>query len=109
MKKSIIIPVKTIETREVRYIKEAERAIGALQRLVTEMELSDPAKNLLANEDAMEPGTKTELFFIVKTIDTEAVKEPLGNVEKLVEQLHEEVEKLKSAIITEMIKEKPQE
>lgn len=107
MKKTIIIPVNTIETREMRYIREAERAIGALQNLVREMELSEPGKTIIANEEIEEPGTITTLFRVVKTIDTEEIKEPLENVEKLVKQLHIEVDKLKSAIVTELIKEKP--
>lgn len=109
MKKSIIIPVSTIETREMRYIKEAERAIQVLQNLVTEMELGEPVKNLAANSEVEEPGAKATLFYILETIDTEKIKEPLDNVGKLVEQLHTEVDKLKSAIITELTKEKPQE
>ena len=84
MKKKIIISVNTIETREIRYIKEAERAIR-------------------------EPGEKETLFHVLKTIDTEEIKEPLDKVEKLVKQLRIEVNKLKSAIITELTKEKPQE
>lgn len=109
MKKKIIISVNTIETREMRYIKEAERAIQVLEDLVTEMELGEPGKSLTANREVRETGEKETLFHVLKTIDTEEIKEPLDNVEKLVEQLHIEVNKLKSAIITELTKEKPQE
>ena len=109
MKKKIIISVNTIETREIRYIKEAERAIQVLENLVTEMELGEPGRNLAANREVSEPGEKETLFHVLKTIDTEEIKEPLDKVEKLVKQLHIEVNKLKSAIITELTKEKPQE
>lgn len=109
MKKTIAIPVTAIETREIRYIKAAEDAIQALRRLVSEMDMEGRGRTLISNEKTLLTEEKTALFQVRKTIDTDLIKEPLENVEKLVKQLHEEISKLEMAIVTELTKEKPQE
>lgn len=109
MKKTIAIPVTAIETREIRYIKAAEDAIQALRRLVSEMDMEGSGRTLISNEKTLLTEEKTALFQVRKTIDTDLIKEPLENVEKLVKQLHEEISKLEMAIVTELTKEKPQE
>lgn len=109
MKKTIAIPVTAIETREIRYIKAAEDAIQALRRLVLEMDMEGSGRTLIANKKTLLTEEKTALFQVRKTIDTDLIKEPLENAEKLVKQLHEEISKLEMAIVTELTKEKPQE
>ncbi|MCM1297723.1 MAG: hypothetical protein NC311_19470, partial [Muribaculaceae bacterium] len=77
MKKKILIPVLTVETRETRCIKEAENAITALKNLVMEIESGALEKSFIANKNIVE--RKPILFSICKTIDTDAIKEPLRN------------------------------
>ena len=107
MKKEIYIPITTTETRENRYIEAAEKAIQDLRRLVLEMELGTPGTTIIANEEIRKTDKNTIRFSVCKTIDMDVIKEQLENVEKLVKQLHGEVDKLETAIITELIKEKP--
>ena len=109
MKKTIAIPVTAMETREIRYIKAAEDAIQTLRRLVSEMDTEGSGRTLIANEKTVLTEEKTALFQVRKTIDTDLIKEPLENAEKLVKQLHEEIRKLEMAIVTELTRETPQE
>lgn len=108
MKKTVSIPIMTAETREIRYIKQAEDAIVTLRRLVSEMETGNFGGTMIANEKVLHE-KKWARFEVRKTIDTEAIKEPLETINKLVCQMREEVGKLETAVITELTKGKPQE
>lgn len=109
MKKTISIPVMTTKIRETRYIKEAEDAITALRRLVSEMETGEYGRTIIANERLMFEEKDYVRFAVRKSIDTEVIKGSLEIIDKLVEQLDEEVSRLETAIVTELTKELPQE
>lgn len=109
MKKTISIPVTTVETREIRYINEAENAIVALRRLVSEMETGKYGGTMIANEKTLFEEKNPVRFMVRKTIDTEVIEGSLEIIDKLVEQLAGEVSKLETAIVTELTKELPQE
>lgn len=107
MKKEIRIPIKTIETRQTRYLREAENAVDSLRKLAWELEQDNLMNPIIANDEIGEAGERTAWFYARKTIDTDVVKEPLERIEKLVKQLKEELDKLETAIVTEVVKEKP--
>lgn len=109
MKKTIFIPVTTVRTRETRYIDEAENAIVKLRRLVSEMEIGECGGTMISNEKTWFEEENPVRFTVRKTIDTEAIKEPLETIDELVRRLREEVGKLETAVIAELTKETPQE
>lgn len=107
MKKTIAIPITTIQTRTTRALKEAENAIECLKKLADIAPFS--GETMITNDRLWQNEEIKTILKFTTTIDADAMKEPLENIEKLVGQLREEIGKVEAAILKEITKEMPQE
>ena len=106
--KRIMINVRTAKTDLLKKVEIAEQAISSFYEVAKELECFDNGlSERISIEDNATDTDKTSIW-ITKSIDEEAIKEPLERVRKLIAQLKDETRKLDAAIITDLTKKKPQ-
>ena len=86
----------------------AEQAISGLYEIAKELESFDNGLSEQINIENNATDTAKTSMWITKSIDEEAIKEPLERARKLIAQSKDETRKLDAAIITELTKKKPQ-
>lgn len=107
----VSIGIRVPKTELLEKVESAEEAIKKLCSVMKELELFEHGMPERLNVEEIESNSseETTYFYLSKSIDVDAIKEPLAAVKALMQPLREAVKGLDKAIITEMTKEKPRE
>lgn len=106
--KRVWISVKAPKSDLLEKVEVAEKAVQNLYAVLADWKQTESGlSHRLATEGNETEYENTKYIYLTKEIGEDAIKEPLEEINKLIEPLKEAVKKLDQAIITEITKEKP--